>query len=98
MSQNGSKQSRIFEFRKILLQSLPNVEERIAWGIPTYWKGKNILHFSVSKSHIALHPGKKVLEVFAEELQPYKQDKSSIQFFLIGNGQVTCYINLPLGV
>ena len=26
--------------------AIPDAEERLSWGMPTFWKGRNIIHFA----------------------------------------------------
>lgn len=32
--------------------AIPDAEERLSWGMPTFWKGRNIIHFAPAKKHI----------------------------------------------
>ena len=48
--------------------------------MPTYWKGRNIIHFAAIKNHIGLYPGGEAPVVFAEKLKDYKTSKGTIQF------------------
>ena len=45
------------EVRQILRAALPEAQEKISWSMPTYWKGRNIIHFAASKKHLGLYPG-----------------------------------------
>lgn len=78
-SQDEEKQADLWMMRDILRAALPEAEERIAWSMPTYWKGHNILHFAASKKHIGLYPGPDAVSFFQEELSGYKSSKGSIQ-------------------
>jgi len=37
-----------------ILTSMGEVEERMSWGMPTYYKEGNLLHFSVHVHHVTL--------------------------------------------
>ena len=37
------------EVRQILRAAIPEAEEKISWSMPTFWKGRNIIHFAASK-------------------------------------------------
>ena len=67
------------ELRAILQSALPEAEERISWSMPTYWKGRNILHFAASKKHLGLYPGNEAVEAFAAELAGYDSSKGTIR-------------------
>lgn len=73
-------QPRLYLLRDTLRSALPDVQERISWGMPTYWKGHNIIHFALAKKHIGVYPGPEAVEHFAEELQEFPSSKGTIQF------------------
>ena len=68
-AQDEAVQAKLIEIREILRAALPDAEERISWSMPTYWKGRNIIHFAASKKHLGLYPGGEATTVFAEELR-----------------------------
>ena len=60
--------------------ALPEAEERISWGMPTFWKEHNIIHFAGSKNHVGLYPGPEAVAEFANRLEGYKTSKGTIRF------------------
>ena len=66
------------ELRRILRAALPEAKEKISWSMPTYWKGRNIIHFAASKKHLGLYPGGEATEVFADRLKDYDVSKGTI--------------------
>ena len=79
LAQNEAVQPRLREIREIVRAAFPDAEERISWSMPTYWKGRNILHFAASKKHLGLYPGGEATTVFAEELKEYDVSKGTIR-------------------
>ena len=77
--QNEKYQPRLREIREILRKALPDAEERISWSMPTYWKGRNIIHFAASKKHLGIYPGDEATAAFAEELSGYDISKGTIR-------------------
>lgn len=69
-AQDESVQPKLREVRAIIRSALLDAQERISWAMPTYWKGRNIIHFAAFKKHIGLYPGGEATAVFAQEL-PY---------------------------
>ena len=67
-AQDEKYQPLLREVRAVLRNALPEAEERISWAMPTYWKGRNIIHFAASKKHLGLYPGDEATAAFAEEL------------------------------
>lgn len=78
-AQDVKVQPRLNEIRQILRQALPEAEERISWSMPTYWKGRNIIHFAASKKHTGIYPGGEATTVFADELKDYDVSKGTIR-------------------
>lgn len=67
------------QVRDTLCRALPDAQERISWGMPTYWKGHNIIHFAANKKHIGLYAGAEAVVAFCEQLTPYRTSKGTIQ-------------------
>ena len=40
--QNPGIRPRLKAIRVAIREAIPEAEERISWGMPTYWKGRNI--------------------------------------------------------
>lgn len=77
--QDKEKQNDLFLIRDILKEVLSKTEERISWGMPTYWKEYNIIHFAASKNHIGLYVDKEVVEYFKEDLKEYDVHNGTIR-------------------
>jgi len=77
--QDAAVQPRLRELRAILRGALPEAEERISWSMPTYWKGRNIIHFAAAQKHVGLYPGGEAANVFAEELKGFDVSKGTIR-------------------
>ncbi len=78
-AQDEGVQPRLNEIRAILRKALPEAEECISWSMPTYKKGRNIIHFAASKKHIGVYPGGEATEEFAEELKGIDTSKGTIR-------------------
>ena len=59
-------------------EALPEAERRIAWSMPNYWDGSNIIQFSCGKRAISLYAGTESVEQFADRLNNYKTNKGTI--------------------
>ncbi len=77
--QDEKVQPKLKELRAVLRAGLPDAEERISWSMPTYWKGRNIIHFAAAKKHIGLYPGDGAAEAFREELEGFDTSKGTIR-------------------
>lgn len=78
-AQDEAVQGKLREIRAILQTALPDAEERLSWSMPTYWKGRNIIHFAAAKNHIGLYPGDEATAMFAEKLTGYNVSKGTIR-------------------
>ena len=78
-AQDEAVQPRLRELRIMIRAAIPDAKERISWSMPTYWKGKNLIHFAASKKHLGLYPGDEAVAVFAEELKAYDVSKGTIR-------------------
>jgi uncharacterized protein YdhG (YjbR/CyaY superfamily) len=89
----------LYQIRDKIRTILPEAQERISWGMPTYWKDHNIIHFAAHKKHIGLYPGPEAIAHFSNQLKGYKTSKGAIQFpydqpiplVLIGEIAEWCY-------
>ena len=43
-AQEEDVRSRLEEVRAVIREAIPDAEERISWSMPTYWKGRNLIH------------------------------------------------------
>lgn len=77
--QDEKIQPRLYDIYEIVRKAVPDGEERISYGMPTFWKGRNLIHFAAMKNHIGLYPGPEAIEVFSDKLTNYKTTKGAIQ-------------------
>lgn len=78
-NQNQAVQPLLTEVHQAILAAIPDVEQRMSWGMPTYWKDVNLLHMSAAKKHIGVYAGKAVIEHFKDELAPYPFSNGTLQ-------------------
>ena len=65
--------------RATIRTAAPDAAEKMAWQMPTFWQGENIIHFAAFQNHIGIYPGGEAVGVFAERLTGYKTSKGAIQ-------------------
>ena len=78
-AQEPAIQDRLIAIRDTIRAAIPEAEERISWQMPTFWRGRNIIHFAAGKNHIGLYPGTEAVEAFLPRLSAYKTSKGAIQ-------------------
>lgn len=56
-SQSEAFRPRLIAALHTLPKILPNATMKISWKIPTFWQGKNRIHFAVAKHPLGIYPG-----------------------------------------
>ncbi len=74
-----SARETLTRLRKIILDEVPQAEEKISYGIPTYRFHGHIASIAAFKKHCSFFPGHTVRD-FGEDLKGYKTSKGTIQF------------------
>ncbi len=64
-----------------LKEVLPDVKEKISFGMPTFYEDTNLIHFACMKKHIGIYPGSEAIEYFQSEIEErgYRYSKGAIQ-------------------
>lgn len=73
-------QARLQQIRSLIKEMVPEAEEKISYGIPTFLLEKNLVHFAAFKEHIGFYALPTANEKFKKELSRYKVGRGSIQF------------------
>lgn len=77
----GETKQRLIATRKLVLDTAPQAEESISYGMPAYKiNGKPLVYFGGYKSHIGFYATPTGHKAFEKELSKYKQGKGSVQF------------------
>ena len=79
LSQSPEVQPLLRQVWICIREAIPDAAERISWSMPTFKKGRNIIHFAAAKNHIGIYPGPEVVLAFEESLHDYKTSKGTIQ-------------------
>jgi uncharacterized protein YdhG (YjbR/CyaY superfamily) len=66
--------------RMTIRENAPGADEKISYGIPTFYLNGNLVHFAAYKRHIGFYPTSSGIEKFKKELSVYKGAKGSVQF------------------
>lgn len=73
-------QQLLIQLRITIREAAPHSEEKISYGIPTFYLNGNLVHFAAFKKHIGFYPAPSGITGFAPELSIYKTSKGAIQF------------------
>jgi uncharacterized protein YdhG (YjbR/CyaY superfamily) len=72
-------QKMMTELRNIIHETVPGINEKISWDMPTFFVKKIIIQFAGHKNHIGIYPGSKAIEVFQDRLNAYVSTKGGFQ-------------------
>lgn len=73
-------QRMLEEIRSLIHAAAPDATETISYAIPTFDLNGHLVHFAGYARHIGFYPTGSGVEVFKEDLKPYKSGKGSVQF------------------
>lgn len=73
-------QQLLEQVRTTIHKAVPDAQEAISYGMPTFKLNGNLVHFAAFKSHIGFYALPSGNVAFQKELTPYKTGKGSIQF------------------
>lgn len=75
-------QTTLHKIRKVVREFMPEAEEKMSYGIPTYKLNRNAIHFAAYEKHIGLYPGSSAIVDFADQLKDYETAKGMIRLQL----------------
>lgn len=78
-AQDEAVKDRLRAVRQAIRAAIPEAQERMSWSMPTFWKGRNLIHFAASKKHIGLYPGDEAVAAFADRLAAFDTSKGTIR-------------------
>ncbi len=70
---------RMAALAAVVRAEAPQATERIAYGLPTWHQGENIVHLGAFQRHIGIYPGPEAISAFAPELNDFRTSKGAIQ-------------------
>ena len=74
-------QKLLEEMRALIKACAPEATETISYAIPTFdLNGRHLVHFAAFERHIGFYPTGSGVRAFADEIEPYKSGKGSLQF------------------
>jgi len=73
-------QKILSEVRATIRNAAPDADEAIKYGIPTFVRGGNLVHFAAFKAHLGFYPTPSGIAAFKKELSAYTGAKGSVQF------------------
>ena len=66
--------------RETVKTAVPQANEAISYGMPTFKLAGNLVHFGGAKNHLGFYPAPSGITAFAAELASYQSSKGAVQF------------------
>ena len=77
-AQSAAAQPRLRELREIIRAAVPEAEEVISYGLPTYKLPVSFVSFGAAKRHCALYGS--AMDAFPVELRGFATSKGTVRF------------------
>lgn len=77
---DGEIRNKLEQIRALIRKTIPQAQEKMAYGMPTYFYKENVVHFAGFKGHIGFYPTPSGTEEFKKDIGAYKSSKGAIQF------------------
>ena len=71
--------SRLRALAEVVREEAPQAVERMAYGLPTWHQGENLVHLGAFKEHVGIYPGAAAIVAFEADLTAFKTSKGAIQ-------------------
>lgn len=68
---------KLRELRALIMECVPDVEEKLSWGASTYYLDGYLLQFAAYQKHIGFYTTPAVLQHFESELLTYETNKKN---------------------
>lgn len=73
--------AKLREVRHLILHTVPDVAEKIAYGMPSYeLEGRRLVHFSAARRHVGIYGLVHVDGDVPPDLAPYLDHRSTLRF------------------
>ena len=80
----AEQKTELDRIRSIIQQTVPEVEEALSYGMPTFkYEGRPLIGFTASKNHLSIHPfSPSVIIAVKDKLEDYELSKGTIRFLV----------------
>lgn len=73
-------QMRLHEMYQLLKPMMPDAEEKISYGMPSFHMNGPLVYFGGFKTHIGFYPTGAGIAAFSDQFGGYKWSKGAVQF------------------
>lgn len=73
----STTQDKLQQLRKLIKEVDPEVEEKLAWGVPTFYDHGYLLQIAAYQKHIGFYTNPETLQHFEKRLAAYKTNQKN---------------------
>ena len=73
----STTQDKLQQLRKLIKEVDPEVEEKLAWGVPTFYDHGYLLQIAAYQKHIGFYTNPEALQHFEKRLAAYKTNQKN---------------------
>lgn len=71
----------LVELRATIREAVPDALEKLAWGMPSYWKYKYVIHFDAYRDHVNVYIGAELTEKCKQLYPEFSYTGRGIQLY-----------------
>jgi len=75
----GDRRAVMERIRATIRKAAPLAQERISYGMPSFWQGTTLIWYAAAKDHIGIYPTASGVAAFADRLGGYSVSKGTIR-------------------
>lgn len=77
----GAARDMLVKMRLLVHEAVPEINEKISWQMPTFYKTGIVIHFAAHQKHIGVYPGPDAVAIFREQIEDagFKWTKGGFQ-------------------
>jgi uncharacterized protein YdhG (YjbR/CyaY superfamily) len=77
----SEQQAELARIRKIIMKAVPDTEEMMSYGIPTFkYKNRPLIYMAAYKNHYSLYPASDAMVKTIPELAEHRVSKGTLHF------------------
>jgi len=75
----SAQQTVMRQVRAAIAQAAPLAEERMSYGMPSFWQSETLLWYAATRRHLGVYPTASGVDAFADRLAAYDTSKGTIR-------------------
>lgn len=66
---SGEANDMMVKMRLLVHEAVPEINEKISWQMPTFYKTGIVIQFAAHQKHIGVYPGSEAVKIFKEQIE-----------------------------